>query len=97
MLTKGNLMNKLRIYLDNCCFNRPYDMQDDITIQIETEAKIEVQKRIKNGELELCWSYILDFENGLNPYDERKLEIMKWKSIAKYDTMETEDILQEMT
>jgi hypothetical protein len=33
-----------RIYLDNCCFNRPYDDQAYLTIKLESEAKLFVQK-----------------------------------------------------
>ena len=32
-------MHKTRIYLDNCCFNRPYDDLESITIRFEAEAK----------------------------------------------------------
>ena len=34
------------IYLDNCCFNRPFDDQKQIRIQIETEAKLYIQREI---------------------------------------------------
>ena len=30
----------LRIYLDNCCYNRPYDDQSQIRISLEAQAKI---------------------------------------------------------
>ena len=30
----------MRIYLDMCCFNRPYDDQSQARIRIETEAKV---------------------------------------------------------
>lgn len=33
----------MKIYLDNCCFNRPYDNQNSITIFLETEAKLFIQ------------------------------------------------------
>jgi len=58
----------MRIYLDNCCFNRPFDRQDDITTRLETEAKLYIQNQIKAGTLKLVWSYILDFENSRNPF-----------------------------
>ncbi len=28
------------IYLDNCCFNRPFDDQEQLNIRIETESKL---------------------------------------------------------
>ena len=35
-------MKKVCIYLDNCCFNRPYDDQEQITVRLESEAKLEI-------------------------------------------------------
>ncbi len=58
----------MRIYLDNCIFNRPFDDQRQIRIRLETEAKLYIQNMIANNLLELAWSYILDFENSQNPY-----------------------------
>ena len=60
------------IYLDNCCFNRPFDDQLQIKIRLETEAKLVIQEGIKTGDYLLAWSYILDFENSENPFPERK-------------------------
>jgi hypothetical protein len=37
-------------------------------IRVETEAKLAVQQAIKDGKIELAWSYILDYENSANPY-----------------------------
>ena len=46
----------MRVYLDNCCFNRPFDDQTPLSIRLETEAKLYVQDQIKNGALSLGWS-----------------------------------------
>jgi hypothetical protein len=54
------------LYLDNCCFNRPFDDQKQIRIRIETEAKLYIQEKIISGEFELAWSYILEYENSVN-------------------------------
>ena len=35
----------MRVYLDNCCYNRPFDPQEQLRIRLETEAKLEVQSR----------------------------------------------------
>ena len=42
-----------RIYLDNCCFNRPYDDQESRVIRLESEAKMMIQEKIKLGKDEL--------------------------------------------
>ena len=83
-----------RIYLDNCCFNRPYDDQTYFLVQLETEAKLFVQKSILNNKFELVWSYILDYENSANPYNNRKQSISKWKTIAVLDVDPSETILR---
>lgn len=71
-----------RIYLDNCCFNRPYDNQENIKVQIETESKLYIQRKIKESQYSLVWSYILEYENQSNPYVIRKEEILEWKKIS---------------
>ena len=60
-------MRKARIYLDNCCFNRPFDDQSQIRIFLETQAKIHIQNRITDKSLELAYSYMSVFENRNNP------------------------------
>jgi len=56
----------MRIYLDLCCFNRPYDDQTQARIRLETEAKVLLQQKVKNAECELMWSAALDFECSNN-------------------------------
>jgi predicted nucleic acid-binding protein len=85
----------MRVYLDNCCFNRPFDDQTQARIRLESEAKLEVQQRIKNGRIELAWSYILDYESLANPFEERRSLVARWKSKASVDVVETEDILRQ--
>jgi hypothetical protein len=76
-------MAKLKIYLDNCCYNRPFDNQSQMKIRLETEAKIFIQARIRDGIYSLCWSYVLDFENGNNPYEIKRNAIAPWEKIAE--------------
>ena len=56
----------MRVYLDNCCFNRPYDSQSQMRISLETQAKLYIQDLIRNKELELAASHMLRFENQFN-------------------------------
>ena len=48
----------LRVYLDNCCYNRPYDDQSQLKISMEAQAKLEIQQQIRDGNLYLTVSYI---------------------------------------
>lgn len=83
----------MRVYLDNCCFNRPYDSQVEMRVRLETEAKLAVQAEVRDKKIELAWSYMLDFENEANPNPERKENIRRWKKLARVDTTETAEIV----
>lgn len=83
----------MRVYLDNCCFNRPFDDQSQLRIRLETEAKLAVQDLIRSRKLELAWSYMLDFENSQNPYPHRLEAIGMWREIAAVQVVETPHVL----
>ena len=85
----------MRVYLDNCCFNRPFDDQKQTRIRLEAEAKLSIQENIRSGMLELAWSYIVDFENEANPFAERQAAISEWRWYAISDVEETAAILQQ--
>ena len=83
----------LKIYLDNCVFNRPFDDQSQIRIKLETEAKFYIQAQIKQNRLVLIWSYIIELENAHNPFAERQSAIDQWQTLAQMDISETENVL----
>ena len=70
-----NTHPKLRIYLDNCCFNRPYDDQSQLRISLETQAKLHIQGLIISDQFELTSSYMLDYECSRNPHEMRRMTI----------------------
>jgi hypothetical protein len=86
-------MDKPLLYLDNCCFNRPFDDQNYISIKIEADAKLHIQEKIKESVYNHAWSYILDFENLNNPFEDRRIEINKWKDISSVRIEENSNIL----
>jgi predicted nucleic acid-binding protein len=55
------------IYLDNCCYNRPFDEPSQVRIVNEANAKMAIQRAISNGKLDLVISYILYSENKRGP------------------------------
>ncbi len=80
------------VYLDNCCFNRPFDDQKQLRIRIEAEAKLGIQEAVRSGDVELAWSYILDFENENNPFPDRRERTREWRRYAKVDCVEKPEI-----
>lgn len=65
----------MKIYLDNCCYNRPYDDQSQFKINLEALAKLEVQDRIRQGKIELAASYVLIAENSANRFESKRRDI----------------------
>jgi len=86
------LLNTL-IYLDMCCFNRPYDAQTQLRIRLETEAKLRIQEMIKNEEIPLVWPYILDYEASFNPFEDRRQVIESWRYFTKIRVMKNESVI----
>jgi len=84
----------MRVYLDNCCFNRPYDNQDSVVVKLETEAKLYIQEDVKSDNIELAWSFVLDYENSRNPYPLKQKNIAAWRDLAKVDIVESEEVIQ---
>ena len=84
----------MKIYLDNCCFNRPFDDQSQIVVHLETRAKLHIQEQIRKGLHDLVWSYMLDFEVSKNPYEAHKQAIAAWYDLAAVKIHKSnEDIL----
>jgi hypothetical protein len=86
-------MGIMRIYLDHCAYNRPFDDQSNIKNQLETTAKIHIQNQIRQGKGDLVWSYMSDLENANNPNLENKNSIQLWENSAKYKGKSSETIL----
>ena len=74
--------NPLNIYLDMCCYNRPYDDQSQLKITMETQSKLYIQDLIKKKELNLVSSYMLRYECNHNPFEMRRNTIFHF--IDKY-------------
>jgi predicted nucleic acid-binding protein len=84
----------MKIYLDHCAYNRPFDDQTNIKNQLETIAKLYIQDQIKQGKYDLVWSYMSDLENNNNPNIENKNSIQQWENIATYKCKSSENILK---
>ena len=71
-------MTKIRVYLDNCTYNRPFDDQSQIRISLETQAKLYIQRLIMNKKFDLVCSYMSVYENSENPNSEHRISIQRF-------------------
>ena len=88
-------MRTLKIYLDMCSYNRPFDDQSQMKIRLETEAKLYIQSGIRSKKHTMVWSYMLDLENANNPYDDKRNAVAPWKEIASEYCQSSDDVLSE--
>ena len=68
----------MRVYLDMCCYKRPYDDQSEARISLETKAKLKIQDLIRKSALDLVDSYMLRYECEQNPFASRRTAIFKY-------------------
>ena len=53
-------------------YNRCFDDQRQLRIRLETAAIEGIFELAEGRALELAWSFMLDYENSLNPQEDRK-------------------------
>ena len=87
----------MRIYLDMCCYNRPYDDQTQLKVALESQAKLYIQDLIKNKKLELISSYMLRYECGNNPVSMRRDAIFDFidNNIIGYVGDDRKELIEE--
>lgn len=82
-----------KLYLDMNIYNRPFDDQSQVRIKLETIAVHAILKIIKDRKFTLLWSFMLDFENSLNPNEDIRTEIVMASSLASEYISTSDDVL----
>jgi hypothetical protein len=72
----------MRIYMDVCCINRPFDDQTDERIRLESEAVLSILKRCL-FEWTLISSEAIDYEISKTPDVERRRKAERIMSISR--------------
>lgn len=72
----------MRLYFDMNIFNRIFDDQNQFRIKLETTAILSLFELVEKGDYNLCWSFMLEFENENNPFPHRKTHIKQVSSIC---------------
>lgn len=65
----------MKIYMDLCCLNRPFDNQSQARVALESQAVVLILEKVDRGEHALCNSAALVVENSLSPKIQARLEI----------------------
>ena len=84
----------MKIYLDNCCYNRPFDDQTQDRIHLESEAVLAVLKRRLQNKDIIIGSKVVELEIGNISNKEKKEKVLALYQIIDYSEQYTEAILK---
>ncbi|MCH8295623.1 PIN domain-containing protein [Candidatus Poribacteria bacterium] len=62
----------MKLYLDNSFLNRPFDDPSIANNKLEAGALFVVIDWVKQGKAQLVNSAVIEYENSLNPFSDRK-------------------------
>ena len=72
----------MKIYLDACCLNRPFDDQSQPRVRLETEAISLILGKLYQHEWDWVGSEMLLYEVGQNPDLENRQRVLSFASLA---------------
>ncbi|MGH7801827.1 MAG: PIN domain-containing protein [Thermodesulfobacteriota bacterium] len=73
----------MRIYLDVCCLNRPFDDRTQDRVRLESEAVLTIFSRGQTENWILLSSEVVDIEISKIPEDDRKQNVSFLSSISQ--------------
>ena len=72
----------MKVYLDACCLNRPFDDQSQPRVRFEAEAISLILEKLNQREWDWVGSEILLYEVGQNPDLENRQRVLSFASLA---------------
>ena len=66
----------VKIYFDNCCYNRPFDDFTVVRNGFEANAKLFIQSLVKYKSVTLYYSFMSQIEIDDSPFEDRKEGIL---------------------
>ena len=80
----------MKVYLDACCLNRPFDNQSQPRVRLETEAISIILGKLHQREWKWVGSEVLLYEIKQNPDLEHRQRVIAFASLA-HQIVETSD------
>ncbi|XZE20378.1 hypothetical protein SH449x_000246 [Pirellulaceae bacterium SH449] len=62
----------MKLYLDTCCLNRPFDDHSQPRVALESQAILAILSKCEAGVFGLVSSEVVQFENSKNPFPQKK-------------------------
>jgi len=85
----------MRIYIDNCCFGRPFDSQVQPKVKHEAEMKLCIQMLIRYKAIDLVVSSVLLEEMERNRSVENRVSILSFVSEHAVRIITSEEIASQ--
>lgn len=85
----------MKIYLDACCLNRPFDDQTQTRIHLEAEAILSIIQSVEDNEWEWISSDAVAYEIHKTPNEERQERLWSLESRSTKRLQLTDTILQQ--
>ncbi len=82
----------MKIYLDLCVYNRPFDDQSQQRIMLEALCFIIVMGKVSSGDIKTVNSFALEYENSKNSKFENRMMIADMLNIASEFVTYSENI-----
>ncbi|MCK4224863.1 MAG: PIN domain-containing protein [candidate division Zixibacteria bacterium] len=82
----------MRVYLDVCCLNRPFDDQTQDRLRFESEAILTILHRCEIGKWKLVTSEVTDLEISRIPSVDRKRKVAILVSLSDHTIVIDEEI-----
>ena len=73
----------MKIYIDNCLLNRPFDDQTQERIYFETQSLLILLKWIEEGKIQFLNSFALEFEVSAISDPDRGLKVREYLKAAE--------------
>ena len=73
----------MRLYLDACSLNRPFDDRSQVRVHLESESVLAILERVERGDWTLLSSAVLEFELTQNPDAQRRARTLRLLSLAR--------------
>ena len=83
----------MRIYLDCCCIQRPFDDQTQPRIKVETEAVLAILASVQTSDISLISSEALEYEISRIPDTRRRNEVLAILSLANERLEVTQEVV----
>ena len=86
----------MRIYLDNCCYNRPFDNQNQQRVKEETEVVFSIINSIRNGKNIILGSDTLILEMAQIKDAKKQRDVLTLYSKTATETIEMSEKIETL-